>query len=371
MPPAFRSSLSFSSRKSPEVLERFLLGFDGKHLPDQMAALLQTGLAGIAIYPRNYDSLEGLAQLTRKIRKAAGRSILIGIDQEGGTRFSLPPPFTTWPSPSDLGLLDDTALVERLARAMALELHAVGINLDFAPMLDLATNPASPVTTGRSFSANPDKVARLGVASMRGLAAGGILACAKHFPGHGDAAIDPHIDLPRFDGTSERLASHELVPFGAAIRAAVPLIMTAHILLPQIDPERPASISPLVLHGILRHQMQFGGVILADDLGMGAIASRYGPGESVVKTLAAGTDIAMLCHDASIVPKAMDAVATALGRGRFDAKQWAEGRARIARLREEIARVESQPAPPLKVVGCSEHRTLADEVRERLAHLRE
>ena len=215
--------------------------------------------------------------LTDAIRRAAKQPVLIGIDQEGGTRFSLPPPFTAWPSPAELGALDDVTLVEQVARAMARELRAAGVNLDFAPMLDLATNPASPVTSGRSFGADPQKVARMGVAFLRGLAAEGILACAKHFPGHGDAAVDPHIDLPRFDGTRERLTRQELVPFAAAIAASVPTIMTAHILLPQLDPDRPASISPVVLQELLRRQLRFDGVILADDLGMGAIAKALRP----------------------------------------------------------------------------------------------
>ena len=252
---------------------------------------------------------------------------------------------------------------------MARELRAAGVNLDFAPMLDLATNPASPVTSGRSFGADPQEVARMGVAFLRGLAAEGILACAKHFPGHGDAAVDPHIDLPRFDGTPERLTQQELVPFAAAIAAGVPLVMTAHILLPQLDPDRPASISPLVLDGLLRRQLHFDGVILADDLGMGAIARRYGPGESVVKTLEAGTDIAMLCHDSAAVPRAIEAVARSLEEGRFEPAQWSAGRARIARLREQLA-AASQPLPPLDVVGCAEHRALAEEIRARLAHAR-
>jgi beta-N-acetylhexosaminidase len=351
-----------------EVLERLFLGFEGTELPGEMSALLASGLAGVAIYARNYQDLGNLRALTDAIRRAAKQPVLIGIDQEGGTRFSLQPPFTAWPSPAELGALDDVTLVEQVARALARELRAVGVNLDFAPMLDLATNPASPVTSGRSFGADPRKVARMGVAFLRGLAAVGILACAKHFPGHGDAAVDPHIDLPRFDGTSEHLAEQELVPFAAAIAASVPTIMTAHILLPQLDPDRPASISPLALQELLRRQLSFDGVILADDLGMGAIARRYGPGESVVKTLEAGADIAMLCHDSAAVPQAIEAVARSVVGGRFDPAQWSASRTRIARLREQLRAAEtSQPPPPLDVVGCAEHRALAEEIRARLA----
>lgn len=376
-----------------EVLERFLLGFEGTSLPEWLAGLLSAGLAGVAIYPRNYENPEALRVLTGAIRNAAGRPVLIGTDQEGGTRFALPPPFTQWPSPAELAQLDARAsdgspashatarpsenFTEQVASAIARELCAVGVNLDFAPMLDLATNPASPVTTGRSFGADPQRVARLGVAFLRGLDGEGVLGCAKHFPGHGDTDIDPHFDLPRFEGTRERLARHELAPFAAAIEAGAPLVMTAHILLPHVDPNRPASISHRVLEGMLRRELNFGGVILADDLGMGALARRYGHAESAVKTLEAGTDIAMLCHsDSSLdhsapgrdlqpVRVAIEAVAESAEGGRFDPAQWAAGRARIARLREQI-RVTARTALPLEVIGCAEHVRLAEEIRARL-----
>jgi beta-N-acetylhexosaminidase len=364
-----------------EVLERFLLGFEGTSLPDWLANLLGAGLAGVAIYPRNYDSPRSLRALTTAIRNAAGRPVLIGTDQEGGTRFALPPPFTQWPSPAELAELDAQSdaregdgapdsggcesFTERVASAIGRELGAVSVNVDFAPMLDLATNPASPVTNGRSFGADPHRVARLGVAFLRGLSGAGVLGCVKHFPGHGDTDIDPHFDLPRFEGARERLARHELVPFAAAIEAGAPLIMTAHILLPQVDPNRPASISQRVLDGMLRSELHFGGAILADDLGMGALARRYGHGESAVKTLEAGTEIAMLCHNDSAVPVAIEAVAESAEGGRFDPAQWAAGRARIARLRDQI-RLAQRPAPPLDVIGCAEHIRLAEEIRARL-----
>jgi beta-N-acetylhexosaminidase len=353
-----------------EALERLLLGFDGAMLPRTLAMLLGEGLAGVAIYPRNFSSSSDLRSLTDELRRAAAGPIVIGIDQEGGTKFSLPPPFTAWPSPAELGRLGDAALVEDVSRAIAIELHAAGVNTDFAPMLDLAVNPDSPVTRGRSFGRAPEEVARLGAAFLRGLAAEGVLACAKHFPGHGDTALDPHLALPAFDGTRERLQQEEFVPFAAAIEANVPMIMTAHILLPKIDPNLPASLSPSILDGMLRREMGFDGVIVADDLGMGALAHRYGCGDSAVMTLQAGTDIAMLCHDNSIVPGAIDALTAAIENGVFDSATWTASRARIARLRERIIAAE-MPPPPLDVIGCRKHLRLAQDIRNRLAKLEE
>jgi beta-N-acetylhexosaminidase len=346
------------------VLARFMLGFEGSSLPGELAKYLAHGLAGVVIYKRNFSSAEHLLEMTRAVRKAAGRPVLIGIDQEGGTRFALEKPFTQWPSAAELGGLGDVALVERVARAIATELSAVGCNVDFAPMLDLHVNPESPVTKDRSFGADPHLVATMGAAFDRGLRSGGVLSCAKHFPGHGDAAVDPHLDLPVFGGSMERLESTELVPFAAAVAAGAPLVMTAHILLPQIDRENPASLSRTMLDGVLRRRLQFGGVILADDLGMGAIAKRYGPGEAVVQTLRAGTDIAMLCHDWSAVTPAISAVRKAKEEGRLDENEW---HASLYRMERACAQAEApRQTPPISILGCAEFQELAAGIRARL-----
>src|ERR1700730_15005856 len=310
------------TRSRDSVLARFMLGFDGETLPSELAGYLERDLAGVVLYKRNFRTVEGLRELTAEIRRAAGRPVLIGLNQEGGTGFGLPAPFTAWPSAAELGCARDIGLTEQVARAMAVELRVAGCNLNFAPMLDLNVNPESTVTKDRSFGADPHLVAKMGVAFDHGLRAGRVLSCAKHFPGHGDTLVDPHRDLPVFSGTIERLESAELIPFVAAVAAGVPMIMTAHILLPKIDEQRPAPLSRAMLDGVLRRRMGFRGIILADDLGMGAIARRYGPGEAAIETLRAGTDIAMLCHDWQAVRPAIDAVRAAKQAGRFDAAEW-------------------------------------------------
>jgi beta-N-acetylhexosaminidase len=346
------------------VLARFLLGFGGKSLPAELAEYLARGLAGVVIYPRNYASVAGLRELTAQIRRAAGRPVLIGIDQEGGTRFALREPFTAWPSAAELGRVGDPELAAQVARAMAAELRAARCNLNFAPMLDLHVSAGSPVTKDRSFGADPRQVAKMGAAFEKGLREGGVLSCAKHFPGHGDTVVDPHRDLPVFGGTMARLESAELVPFTAAIASGVPTVMTAHILLPQVDPEHPASLSGFLLTEVLRERMGFPGVILADDLGMGAIAKRYGPGDAAVRTILAGTDIAMLCHDWSAVAPAIAAVETAYDENRFDPTEWSASLERIERTCE-MADFPG-PHPPIGVIGCAEHRALSAKIAARL-----
>jgi beta-N-acetylhexosaminidase len=357
-----RPRLKTHSRDS--VLARFMLGFDGETLPSELAGFLELGLAGVVLYKRNFRSVKELRKLTADIRRAAGRPVLIGIDQEGGTRFALPAPFTEWPSAAELGRARDIGLTEQVARAMAVELRVAGCNLNFAPMLDLNVNSESPVTKDRSFGADPHLVAKMGVAFDHGLRAGRVLSCAKHFPGHGDTSVDPHHDLPIFSGTMERLESAELVPFAAVVGAGVPMVMTAHILLPSIDAERPASLSRTMLDGVLRCRMGFRGIILADDLGMGAIARRYGPGEAAVETLRAGTDIAMLCHDWQAVAPAIDAVREAHEAGRFGAAEW---QASLERIERACALAELPvPQAGLDILACEEFRALAAAIRARI-----
>jgi len=363
---SYQMNTETQSKTQPpdSVLARFMLGFDGDSLPGELAEYLAGGLAGVVLYQRNFTNPKRLQKLTAAIRQVAGRPVLIGIDQEGGTRFALREPFTAWPSATELGRLGDVQSAEQVARAIATELRAVGCNLNFAPMLDLHVNSESPVTKDRSFGSDPHLVARMGVALDRGLRSGGVLSCAKHFPGHGDAAVDPHLDLPVFGGTMERLESAELVPFAAAVATGVPLVMTAHILLPQIDPENPASLSRMMLDGVLRRRLHFHGVILADDLGMGAIAKRYGPGEAAVQTLRAGTDVAMLCHDWSAVAPAIAAVRRARQEGRFEKDEW---HASLNRIERACFQAEAPgPRPSIDILGCKENQRLAQVIRDRL-----
>ncbi|HUK29635.1 MAG TPA: glycoside hydrolase family 3 N-terminal domain-containing protein [Candidatus Acidoferrum sp.] len=352
--------------KKYPVTRRFLVGFQGTQLPAEIREWLGKQLAGVALYPRNFKIVEELSSVAAEIRSLASGPVLIGIDQEGGTRFSLPEPFTQWPSPSELGNLGDANAVKHVARAIGHELAAVGINLDFAPMLDLHLNAASPVTQVRSFGSEPHLAGRMGAAFLTGLDSAGVLGCAKHFPGHGDAQVDPHEDLPVYHGDANRLTQADLVPFAAAIAVGAPTIMTAHILLPKIDPANPASLSRKILTGTLREEMHFKGLILADDLAMGAIARRHAPGEAAVGTFAAGADIAMFCHDVTQVAPAMEETRRALEEGRLSAEEWIVAGQRIQDTLEKTSHAAQQNP---KIIGCAEHHVLAKDLRDRIAKL--
>lgn len=344
---------------SRDVLQHFLVGFEGTRVPGALQGLLREGLAGVAIYRRNWETVEGLRALCDEIRGAAGTAqVLIGIDQEGGTKFSLPAPFTQWPSPAELGRRGDSGAVGQIGRAMAVELRAAGVNLNFAPMLDVHVNEASPVTTERSYGSDPERVGEMGAAFIRGLwHAGGVLACAKHYPGHGDVGVDPHDELPVSEATAQVLDGRDLLPFDAAIRAGVPTIMTAHVLLKNIE-SLPASLSSRMLQEVLRKRLGFGGVIFADDLGMGAIRSRYGVDKAAVMALAAGSDIVMLCHDWSLVQPGIAAVQRAGENYLLDEIEFRASGLRITNVLR-AAGVCAENAPALGVIGCEEHRALA------------
>src|SRR6185436_9310057 len=252
-------------------------GFDGLQLPVELRSLAREfGLGGVILFARNVAEPGQVAELAFECaRLAPDLPLWVSVDQEGGRVARLKSPFTEWPPMATIGRSGDPRLADRFARALASELKAVGINLDFAPVLDVHTNSANPVIGDRALSGEAEEVARLGSAIVRGLQAQGVAACGKHFPGHGDTSTDSHLELPLVEHPVERLRQVEFLPFKAAIDAGVAAIMTAHLFLPALDEDRPATLSRRVVSGLLREELKFDGLIVSDDLEMKAIAGRY------------------------------------------------------------------------------------------------
>src|SRR5439155_16203179 len=219
----------------------------------------------------------------------------VSIDQEGGRVARLKEPFTEWPPMATLGRSGDVKLAERFAKALATELKTVGITLDYAPVLDIHTNPKNPVIGDRALAEKAADVARLGAAIVRTLQAEGIAACGKHFPGHGDTSTDSHAELPLVEHPPDRLRQVEFVPFKAAIDAGVATIMTAHVLVPSIDEKRPATLSRRVVYDLLREELKYQGVILSDDLEMKAVAKEYEVPRAATLAIGAGCDGVLIC----------------------------------------------------------------------------
>nr|WP_249776703.1 beta-N-acetylhexosaminidase [Leifsonia sp. C5G2] len=318
------------------IAATLLPGFVGTTLPAWLEARLRAGLGGICLFGQNIASPEQLRALTDAIR-AANPDAVIAIDEEGGdvTRlhYATGSPF---PGNAVLGRLDDTALTERVGRRVGEELRRAGVTLDFAPDVDINSNPDNPVIGVRSFGASPELVARHAAAWTRGLQSTGIAAAAKHFPGHGDTAADSHLELPVVDVPAEVLRERELVPFRAAVEAGARAVMTSHILLPQLDPELPATMSPAIL-GMLRDDLGFDGVIVTDALDMHGASGERGIPEAAVLALAAGCDL--LCIGTENTDAQLQSIEDAI------AHAVATSRLTPARLADAAHRVHALSAP--------------------------
>ncbi len=294
-------------------------------------ALRHEALAGVILFKRNLGELAELAATTARIAEAAGSlAPLVAIDQEGGRVQRLGPPVLQLPPMRRLGELDDVELTRRAARALGRQLGALGINVDFAPVLDVATNAVNEVIGDRAFGSDPHLVGRHGRAFALGLADAGLLACGKHFPGHGDTVEDSHFALPALPHDMARLEAVELVPF-RAVGNDVGSIMTAHILFRALDPERPATLSAKVVQGLLRESLGYRGLIVSDDLEMRAIADRWPAGEAAVEAISAGCDLLLICKEEELVHSAREAIA----------KRAHEDAVFATRLDEAVARVRA------------------------------
>ena len=244
------------------------VGFEGTEVPRDLAALLAQGrVGGVVLFSRNIESPAQLRELVDALHHAAPPELppLLAIDQEGGRVQRLRAPWTEWPPMRQLGDRDEPEATRAFAQALALELAELRIHLDFAPVVDVDTNPKNPVIGDRSFGREPARVIRHARAVIEALQAGGVAACAKHFPGHGDTDLDSHLRLPRVRHDLHRLREVELAPFAAAVAAGVASIMTAHVVFEAVDPRRPATLSPDVM-ALLREELGYDGVVLSDDL---------------------------------------------------------------------------------------------------------
>jgi beta-N-acetylhexosaminidase len=344
----------------------FMVGFDGTEVtPDLRAWMATYGWGGVIIFGRNVESPAQLLTLTQGLQEAVrarGHTpLLIAVDQEGGRVARLKAPFTAFPSMARVGQTGSAQLASRVGEAIAAELAAVGINVDMAPVLDVRSNPANTVIGDRAFSTDPQGVARLGTAFMRGMHAAGVLAVGKHFPGHGDTLLDSHVALPVCERTIAQLNACELLPFRAVIAAGLEAIMTAHVIYQAWDSCLPATLSSSVLTGILRGKMGFQGVIVSDDLGMAAVAETVPWEEVTVQALRAGVDLLLICHHRERQEQAYTRVLSAVQRGELPEALVDRAVARIHTLKLRLRRLlqdVSAPAP-LGCIGSPEHLALA------------
>jgi beta-N-acetylhexosaminidase len=326
--------------------------------------LVRRGIAGVILFRRNVVDPVQLAELSRTLKSAAPGPLLIAIDQEGGRVQRLRAPhWTELPSMRRIGELDaaggaggmnGVAIAEKLGLLVAEELSACGIDQDFAPVLDVDTNPDNPVIGDRSFGRDPMRVARLGAAFAKGIESGHVASCGKHFPGHGDTSQDSHMTLPRLAHDRQRLWQVELVPFVAAARAGLAAVMTAHIRFEAFD-RLPATLSAAAMK-LLREDVEFKGACISDDLEMKAIADTYGVVDGAELALAAGVDCVLVCHTLKLQHDAIESIARAANAGPLPRERLAEAAARMDKLLT-FARPASavDPAAAPAKCGTKEH----------------
>jgi len=336
----------------------FMVGFPGADLDPDFQALIRDGIYGAILFKRNVGTAEQTAALCRRIKQQANRPFILSVDQEGGRVARLRgPPFSALPPMREIGKTDDESLAERVGRLLALELRAIGFDWDFAPVLDVDTNPKNPVIGDRAFHREPERVARMGVALARGLEAGGVASCGKHFPGHGDTLQDSHHELPRLPHDLERLRKVELLPFGAYAKANLASLMTAHVIFDALDPGVPATMSHKAQTGLLRGELGFQGVLVSDDLEMKAIADNYKVDEAAVRCVEAGVDLILVCHRADRQRGAIEALVKAVESGRIPESRIDESNRRLDAL---AARFGHPAEDRLATLGTDAHRKLAE-----------
>lgn len=326
------------------------IGLSGHSLTaDEKKFIIENNIGGICLFGRNVSEPKQVHALCSEIQSLRHEMpnktpLFIGIDMEGGRVARLKPPFNVWPPLKKVGDVDNPSLTFELTKCIGDELRAFGINLDFAPCLDVYTNPKNTVIGDRAISDKVEIVEKHASALVRGFIKSNVVACAKHFPGHGNTVIDSHLELPIEEANLERLESVELLPFKKAIKSRVDMIMTAHILFKNIDPDWPVTLSEKFLKNILRDELRYRGIIITDDLGMKAMAKYHKPEDIPVRALQAGCDMLLYCNEPDIPPIAIESLIEAVAQGRLSKEQIQESYDKVLELKS-IRLIDCDPLP--------------------------
>jgi beta-N-acetylhexosaminidase len=345
-------------------------GFHGTTLiPETERLIRDHRIGGLILFERNYENPRQLHRLIRDLQTLALATpphlpLFISVDQEGGRVARLKAPFTQFPFPCCLGEARSEELAQRFAEALGRELAVTGINVDYAPVLDVHSNPQNPIIGNRALSRDPEWTARLGVAFLRGFRNAGVLAVGKHFPGHGDTAQDSHLELPTVSRPAADLEAVELVPFARAISAGLDIIMTAHVNYPAWDEKYPATFSRAIMTDILRKRLGFDGVIISDDLEMKAVANHFSFDSLPTLATDAGVDQLLICHGIDKIPTLQDGMMANAKAGRIPAETIHRSVQRIIKLKRCLPPVPS--AEPDFAVFAEEHRCLAETLAAHL-----
>lgn len=321
-----------------KVGQMIFAGIEGTIVSNETKEIISTQkVGGIILYQDNLDDAKQAVALVNSMKEVSKQEkfpLFIGVDQEGG-RISRLPELQKLPTSGKIGQQNDPALAYNIGTLLGKELKAFGFNLDFAPVLDVNSNPKNPVIGNRSFGNNPEIVSSLGIQTMKGIQSENIISVVKHFPGHGDTDVDSHFELPVVSKGLEELNDLEFIPFKNAIENGADVVMIAHILLPKIDEELPSSMSYKVITNILREQLQFDGIVITDDMTMNAILGNYTMEQAAVRAVRAGNDIVLVAHEYTNVVMAIDAIVQAVKNGEIPEERINESVNRILLLKEK------------------------------------
>jgi beta-N-acetylhexosaminidase len=355
-----------------KIGQLFIIGFDGYSVPSEFRKFIEEyHLGGTIYFKRNVQTPAQIAELSNELqfscRPKGCPPIFISIDHEGGKVNRLVKPFTKFPGNDHLGELGSAKIAFDFGAVLGKELKAVGININYAPVVDVNSNPDNPVINSRAFSNDAELCGKMGSAVCRGIQKMGVIAVAKHFPGHGDTKEDSHFALAKVDKSVEELEKLELIPFRRVIRSRVEAIMTAHIINPKLDPKYPATMSEATINGLLREELRFSKLVISDDLEMKAISDHYGPDEAAVMSIKAGCDLLIYRGDNGLPVNQIEAIAKAIESGEIPMDTFNKALARIAAAKKTYAE-QSKPVDVTTVskhIGLSEHFQLADVITEK------
>ena len=351
-----------------KIGQLFMVGFMGTTVTSDLASFIKEYKpGGVILFSRNLESVEQIVELTNDLQRCSPQSpLLISIDQEGGRVSRLPKGFTIFPPCELIGRCNSGELAYAVAATTAKELRAVGINMNMAPVLDVNSNPDNPVIGDRAFGSVSDVVSEMALVTAAGLQDNKVVACGKHFPGHGDTNADSHKELPVVEASRERLETVELPPFRRAAAAGIETMMTAHVLYKALDDRLPATLSPDIITHLLREQMQYDGVVLTDDLEMHAIVDHYGLGDAAVRAFLAGCDVLLICKDRDREIAAFESVEKAVASGTIATKRLDQSVTRIQGVKQRYV----WPYRPVVIseakliAGCRTHQALLHSMQQ-------
>ncbi len=356
-----------------KIGQLYIIGLQGPELlPEESQFIIKNNIGGVILFDRNIQSPQQLHKLCSQIQSLRHQMLdraplFISIDMEGGRVQRLKAPFTQWPPVGNFKDIDSTSLAFKFSLAMGEELKSVGINLDFAPCIDMLTNPENKVIGDRSIGTDPEHVGKIASALVRGYVKAGILSCVKHFPGHGNTFADSHFELPIEKTSLATLQERELQPFKKAFRARAEMCMTAHIKFEAIDPEWPVTLSEKFIKEILRKDLRYSKFVITDDLDMKALRNHYSIEEIPVRALQVDCDILLYCNEFDVPPQSLDAVEKALTDKKIDLKSIEEKHNNILQLKKRTLK-EPDPQPfdvAAKIIAHPDHLRIAKAIETK------